>query len=255
MKPRVFIGSSTESLDISYALQENLELVADVTVWDQSIFDLSKYTLDSLIDALEENDFGVFVFSPDDLTVIRNQEKQVPRDNVIFELGLFIGRMSKERCFLIIPRGHENFHLPTDLTGITPATFEPNRQDKNLKAALGPACNKIRKAMEKFGPVKKQKNDPEKTTIAYNENDKKAIIESWMGSRPASDNVKVIHFDKVDQELGLERGSTKKFIREIASRWDYVVAQEGDNTILFKETPRSRRVISKGVRSGWLDGY
>jgi hypothetical protein len=254
MRPRIFIGSSIESLDISYAIQENLEHFADVTVWDQSIFDLSKYALDSLIDTLDKNDFGTFVFSPDDLAVIRNQEKQIPRDNVIFELGLFIGRLGKERCFIIIPRGHKDFHSPTDLAGLTTATFEPNRQDRNLNAALGPACNKIKKVVDKFGIIKGQKNENNKAPITYNENDKKAIIESWMGSRPASDNLKVIYFNKVDQELGLEPGSIKKYIKEIASRWNYIVSQEGESTILLKEAPHSR-VISKGIRSRWMDSY
>jgi predicted nucleotide-binding protein len=199
MKPRIFIGSSTESIDISYAIQENLESYSEVTVWSQGIFELSKYTLDSLIDALDEFDFGVFVFSPDDLTIMRNQEKQVARDNVVFELGLFLGRLGKERSFIIIPRGYEDFHLPTDLAGITPATFEPDRQDENLNAALGPACNKIRKALEKFGPIQSLGKKSEKSLleesdafVEYDENDKKAILASWMGSRPASANVQVI---------------------------------------------------------------
>jgi hypothetical protein len=242
-----------ESLNIAYSIQENLEHFADVTVWDQSIFNLSKYSLDSLIETLDENDFGTFIFSPDDLALIRNQEKHVPRDNVIFELGLFIGRLGRDRCFIIIPRGHEDFDLPTDIAGITLATFEPNRQDKNFNAALGPACNKIKKAADKLGIIKNQKKENVEITISYNESDKKAIIESWMGSRPAPDNLKVIHFNKVDQELGLEQGSTKKYIKEIASRWNYIVSQEGESTVLFKEAPQSR-VISKGVsRSRWMD--
>lgn len=76
MKPKLFIGSSVESLGIAYAIQENLEFTTEVTVWSQGIFELSKFSLDSLLDAVEVSDFGVFVFSPDDISIIRGVEKK-----------------------------------------------------------------------------------------------------------------------------------------------------------------------------------
>jgi len=45
MKPNIFIGSSKESLEVAYSLQENLEPFAEVTVWTQGIFELSKFTI------------------------------------------------------------------------------------------------------------------------------------------------------------------------------------------------------------------
>src|SRR5690349_2938107 len=150
-KPRVFIGSSRESLDVSYALQENLEREAEITVWSQGIFEPSRAALESLIKILEDFDFGIFICSPDNLVKLRGKKIQTPRDNVIFELGLFVGRLGRERNFIIIPSGHETLHLPTDLLGMMPLTFNPNRQDDSLTAALGPACNKITKAIRKYG--------------------------------------------------------------------------------------------------------
>jgi len=103
-KPRIFVGSSKEALDVAYSIQESLEHDAEVTVWTQGIFGLSRYTMESLVDALNETDFGMFVFQPDDVTVMRKATVSAVRDNVIFELGMFIGRLQRNRCFIVVPR-------------------------------------------------------------------------------------------------------------------------------------------------------
>ncbi|MGM0582990.1 MAG: TIR domain-containing protein [Bacteroidota bacterium] len=163
-KSRIFIGSSVEGLDIAYAIQENLEFSAEVTIWDQGIFELTSTALDDLIKTLEKSDIGIFVFSPDDISKIRNKEYKTTRDNVIFELGLFIGYLGKNRVSFVIPRGIKDFHLPTDLTGITPGFFTPNRKDDNLRAALGPYCSQLKKVIEKATIIKLTnfQNDNEK---------------------------------------------------------------------------------------------
>ena len=145
MKKKIFIGSSKESLDYAYAIQENLDHWAEVTIWDQDIFKPSSYTMESLQEALEFFDYGLFVLSPDDLSTIRNTEYSVARDNVVFELGLFIGKLGRENCFFVIPKDNNNFHLPSDLFGLTPLTYNSARSDGNLKATFGPACNNIKK--------------------------------------------------------------------------------------------------------------
>ena len=94
MRPTLFIGSSSESLDIAYAAQSNLEDVAEVLVWTQGIFELSKSYLEALLDALDDTEFGLFIFNADDVTKIRGTETRTARDNVVFELGLFIGRLA-----------------------------------------------------------------------------------------------------------------------------------------------------------------
>ena len=151
IKPKVFVASSVEGLDVSYALQENLEHSAEVTVWSQGIFDLSEYVLDELVKGLCEFDFSVFVFSFDDVTRIRSEESKTTRDNVVFELGLFIGSLGRQRCYIVMPRGIKKIHLPTDILGITPATYDPDRIDSNPQAALGTACNQIRRMLKKHG--------------------------------------------------------------------------------------------------------
>jgi Predicted nucleotide-binding protein containing TIR-like domain len=149
MKPTLFIGSSSESLDIAYAAQKNLEDVAEVVVWTQGIFELTKSYLESLLAALKDTEFGLFIFGADDITKIRGTEMRTARDNVVFELGLFLGRLGQDRSFILMPKGISDFHLPTDLLGIGTATFQaPSRSDR-LQAALGPACHDIRRAIRK----------------------------------------------------------------------------------------------------------
>jgi hypothetical protein len=150
-KPSLFIASSAEHLDLAYAIQQNLEHDVEATVWTQGVFKISRPALMSLVDALSSFDFGAFVFSPDDVTNMRDDRLQTVRDNVIFELGLFVGGLGLDRSFVIVPRGITELHLPTDLLGLIPATFDPNRQDKNLIAALGSACNEIRGAINRLG--------------------------------------------------------------------------------------------------------
>jgi hypothetical protein len=149
LRPTLFIGSSSESIEVAYAAQVNLEDAADVIVWNQGIFELSKFYLESLLDGLDECDFGLFVFAPDDVTAIRGTELKTARDNVIFELGLFFGRLGRERSFIVMPKGVEDFHLPSDLLGVTTATYRPPDKPERLQAALGPACFQIQKAIVK----------------------------------------------------------------------------------------------------------
>lgn len=160
IKPKLFIGSSVEGLNIAYAVQENLAHNAEITVWPQGIFDLSKTAMSSLIQTIDRMDFAAFIFSPDDQAVIRGEEHQIARDNVLFELGLFIGKLSMERCFFLVPKEVE-VKLPTDLLGINPAKYETQRTDSNYNAATGPACNEIRKRITNLGSIGDDEKEPQ----------------------------------------------------------------------------------------------
>lgn len=150
MKPNVFIGSSVENLELAYAIQENLEYDGNITVWSQGIFKLSSTALDDLINALDNYDFAIFIFKPDDLVNMRGDVMNIVRDNVIFELGLFIGKLGKSRVFYLAPRSAVNLHLPTDLFGHTYGMYDDLREDGNLKASLGAFCNQVREQLKQF---------------------------------------------------------------------------------------------------------
>jgi len=144
LKSKVFIGSSREGVNIADAIHANLTYEAECTVWKDGVFQLSENTLSSLVRVLRESDFGVFVFSPDDVTLMRGEQNSVVRDNVLFELGLFIGRLGPERCYFLIPDNAAGLRLPSDLAGVTPGRYEGSRSDGNWMAALNPACMQIK---------------------------------------------------------------------------------------------------------------
>jgi len=176
-KPKLFIGSSVEGLSVAYAIQDNLQHTSECTVWSQGVFNLSESSLESLIKTLNESDFGVFVFTPDDYLKIRGKSHLAIRDNVLFELGLFIGRLGRERSFIVVP-DNKTFHLPTDLIGITPAKYEAGRSDNNLRAGTGSASNSIRDIINKIGIFDKSTSTNEKEQKTEKQSDIKQ--ENWL---------------------------------------------------------------------------
>lgn len=142
MKPSLFIGSSVESLPLAYAVQANLKNAAHTEVWDQGIFAPSSSTLHDLLEAAERFDFAIFVFDRDDFLRLKNEEHSATRDNVVFELGLFVGRIGRTRSFILKPQGATDLHIPTDLLGVTPMVFD--EKHPNRTAAIGAACHKVR---------------------------------------------------------------------------------------------------------------
>ena len=149
-KPRLFIGCSTENMEIAAAIQQGLDYEVEPSIWDQGAFRASEYPLESLENALDVSDFAAFVFVPDDETTMRGEQSSTVRDNVIFELGLAIGRVGRKRTFIVMPRGVD-FHLPTDLAGLTPLKYNPSRSDANIRAAVGPACTELKQAIASQG--------------------------------------------------------------------------------------------------------
>jgi|SRR5436305_1519723 len=151
MKPRpaLFVGSSTEGLPIAQALQVLLDYSCEVEVWSQGVFGLSQGGLESLVLALDRFDFAVLVLSADDLVRKRGETLAAPRDNVLFELGLFTGGLGRERTYMLYERSKPP-ELPTDLAGITAATFELHSSG-NLEAALGAAATRIQQQIQRLG--------------------------------------------------------------------------------------------------------
>ncbi len=141
-KPTIFIASSGKSKAIAEAIKLNFDDEADVDIWTENIFKLNEGTLETLMNRASYYDFFIAVFAGDDTATIDSKATNITRDNVIFEFGLFLGRIGLDRTFFVLEDGVKLF---SDWNGITTTTFV--RQD-NLMAALTESCAKIREKME-----------------------------------------------------------------------------------------------------------
>jgi hypothetical protein len=148
--PSLFIGSSVEGLSIARKLQIGLEYDCEVTIWNQGVFGLGQGTLESLVRMLDRFDFAILVLTPDDLVHSRDRSAvQAPRDNVLFELGLFMGGLGRDRTFVLHDRTAP-IKIPSDLAGVTTLTFAPHSSG-NLDAALGSVTARVADVVSHLG--------------------------------------------------------------------------------------------------------
>ena len=150
-KPRIFLGSSGKQAKVLQALTRGLEDIARVEPWTTS-FNPGTTTLERLLELTREVDFAAFVFGQDDWTTntpsvapAPTPGQASPRDNVVFEAGLFGGVLGMRRTFILHASGSK---LPTDLLGLTSV-----RYDGSTSAEMKVVCQKLRTAIENEGRV------------------------------------------------------------------------------------------------------
>src|SRR3977135_659170 len=121
-KPRIFLGSSGKQEKLLQALTRGLEDVAHVVPWTTS-FNPGTTTLERLLELTREVDFSAFVFAQDAWTnndplgsPAPGAGQASPRDNAVFEAGLFGGTLGMRRTFILHASGAK---LPSDLSGLT----------------------------------------------------------------------------------------------------------------------------------------
>lgn len=145
-KPKVFIGCARENSAIMDVLAAGLEPVASVHRWtDESMFPPGKFILACLLEHVREFDFAVMLFEPADILISRGEETLAPRDNVVFELGLFMGNLEPQRVFVVVPRIDKKLKMLSDLGGLTPISYTPPKKKarKDLEKALQGAIRQI----------------------------------------------------------------------------------------------------------------
>ena len=151
-KPRIFLGSSGKQQKLLNALTRGLEDVAHVEPWTTS-FNPGTTTLERLLELTHEVDFAAFVFAQDDWTTASQVASPAtgagqasPRDNVVFEAGLFGGVLGMRRTFILHASGAK---LPSDLLGLTCVRYG----EATTAAEMRVLNQKIRKAIENEGRV------------------------------------------------------------------------------------------------------
>lgn len=147
--PVLFIGSYREALSVAKAIRNALRSNVKVNLWSESVFYASQVNIESLETQIPQLDFAALVLSADDKVISRGTRSDAPRDNIIFELGLFMGALERHRTFLVKPRGFD-VKIPTDLLGIIPIEY-PQGPAKTLSKRLKPACAELRKIITRTG--------------------------------------------------------------------------------------------------------
>jgi hypothetical protein len=142
MKPSIFIGSSSEALPLAKAIQRELSADYRAELWNEHLFELGEDTLNNLLRFVQCYDFALLVLTGDDFTKSRGVESKSPRDNMIFELGLFMGALGRRRAFPIVAPGKiQSLKLPSDLLGnnavFLPKGFAKKPTPAALRQALG----------------------------------------------------------------------------------------------------------------------
>lgn len=150
--PFLFIACASESLSVAEAIRAYFEADKGVVVeiWTDNVFKPSKATMESLEGKLELSDFSVAIFSADDKIESRGEQKVAPRDNTVFELGLFAGAIGRERSFFAVEKGAD-LKVPSDLAGITSLRFSRPSVDGGA-LEVGDACVQIQERIRELGP-------------------------------------------------------------------------------------------------------
>jgi len=151
-QPTIFIGSSSEGLEVARAIKQHFQDFEEVDIWTDNVFSINQAYLESLLRAANLYDFAILCLTADDVVESRGLTQKAPRDNLLFELGLFMGRMGASRAFIVC---EEAVKLLSDFQGIKINSFQrPPGGDVAL--AVEGACREIRKAMQ----IAMQKREP-----------------------------------------------------------------------------------------------
>jgi hypothetical protein len=156
MKPRLFLGSSTQQQKLLEAVARGLQEIAEIQPWTTA-FTPGVSTLDRLVELSSQVDFAAFIFGLDDWTSKGTEPDRTvgqasPRDNVLFEAGLFGGALGIRRTFILHAHGAK---LPTDLLGLTSIRYDPD----TTPAIVRQINQALRKAIEAEGKVSRLDGD------------------------------------------------------------------------------------------------
>lgn len=92
---------------------------------------------------------ALFLVTKDDALVADNAVLYTPRDNIVFEIGFFSGKLGREKTILLVEEGTE---LPSDWGGVIYLTL---RDKLNLASIHGPLLRAVNAILNRNRPTKK----------------------------------------------------------------------------------------------------
>ena len=257
MKHSIFIGSSSEGLLVAKQVKAYFSERFEPTLWNEDVFKLNVSYLKSLFD------FAILIFTPDDITHSRDKQKSSARDNLIFEQGLFLGRLGTKRAFILC---EESVDILSDYSGISISMFREGDE-----ASIAKACKALEQAMkEAINKTEIQLLPSTSLAIGYYENFLKKIDQELMMSNEVKIDGKTILYDDYEFNIfiperitDLERANLPRLTRNykkvtIQTRFRpfpfYVEgAMEDGAKLVFYDIPTtllsSRKAIRKLVTS------
>jgi predicted nucleotide-binding protein len=148
-EPVLFVGSSTEGQTIASEVYRRFtDKPIVVRPWTDGVFQASRTSIENLVSATQQADFAALVLTADDMTVSRGKAKASPRDNVVFELGLFMGALGRERVFILKPKSVD-VRIPSDLLGVVWLEYlRTGPKSKRLRIT----CQKMWQDILRIGP-------------------------------------------------------------------------------------------------------
>jgi hypothetical protein len=224
-RSKVFIASSREGFEVAAAVRDLVAAypgdAVDVELWPDA-FALSDTYIESLEKAVGRADFAVLVLSDDDTSVSREEERRTPRDNVIFELGLFIGSIGRNRCYLVKDE-RTDLKLPSDLLGVKRASYE-HVHDGDLKRELARPCALIQGQIANLGPRKDKLPQSELVAWEAARTFTERIAGHWWSFRDWDDSRLGFVELAVDSSLSTPRVTGKAYGLDgkLAAHWESV---------------------------------
>jgi Predicted nucleotide-binding protein containing TIR-like domain len=134
-KSKIFIASSERTYGFAEMLRDELNKkeYCDANTWkDAREIVGARAKIEMLEQWIREYDFAVIVFSKADMLVRELGEYLKTRDDCVFEAGLFMAAIGRNRCFLL--SSIDKNDLPSDLGGINllqftePSNFEDRQE-------------------------------------------------------------------------------------------------------------------------------
>ena len=155
-KAKIFIASSGRTLTLAEKLRDALQTeFCEGVLWaEESRRQPGATIIEMLENAAEKHDFAAIILARDDVISKEEGETLKARDNCVFEAGLFVAHLKRERCFLV--NSVQQRDLPSDLAGIISLPFIEPKDLSNREAcadSVRKVSGQIKDTIQRLGRV------------------------------------------------------------------------------------------------------